>query len=65
MFQNLDEAGDPQYYGYLREDGEYYFMKLTTAGVAQYFKSNTTTQAYDAAWTARAAKTYTDWDGTA
>ena len=22
MFQNLDEAGDPQYYGYVRADGK-------------------------------------------
>ena len=64
-FQNLDESGDPAYYGYVRQDGKYYIMKLTAAGVAQYFKSDTDTEAYDTAWTARAAKTYTDWDGAA
>lgn len=65
MWQSTDDTSDPVYHGFVRKDGLYYFMKITSGNTAQYFKSDTIVQAYDTAWTARAAKTYTDWDGTA
>lgn len=56
---DLDEAGNPKYYGFMNSNGYWYIMKLTNAGAVRYSTtSNNKTDSYPTAWTNRAGLTY-------
>lgn len=52
---NLDESGDPQYYGYENVYGAWIIMKVTTAGVTTYAYG---TSNYGTAWTDKGSQDY-------
>jgi hypothetical protein len=56
---DLDTSGDPMYFGYVDQSGNWYIMKLSpSSGIARYCKGSGGTIAYTSAWTARATQTY-------
>jgi hypothetical protein len=52
---DMDDAADPAYYGYVDQVGNWYIMRMTTAGEVRYAKG---ASGYAAAWTARAGQSY-------
>jgi len=53
---DIDESGDPKYYGFLSRNGDWYIMKITGGVTIRYV--NGSTQGYSGAWTNRAGLTY-------
>lgn len=57
---DIDESGDPAYYGYLDMNGNWYIMEYSSsAGTCRYFKG---TSAYTTNWTGRADLGYGYFD---
>lgn len=53
---DLDESGDPKYYGFLAANGNWYIMESSdSAGTFRYCYGES---GYSAAWTGRAGLTY-------
>lgn len=52
---DIDESGDPKYYGYLGVDGTWYIMQNTGGTAYRYARG---ASGYTTAWTGRAALTY-------
>lgn len=61
----FDDAVGTKYYGFVAKGGNWYIMKEVITGVISVFTYNTGTlanqsvEAYETAWTGRAALTYT------
>ncbi len=56
---DLDEAGDPKYYGFMSKEGYWYIMKVATAGTIRYYMGNgVSPDLYTTAWTNRASLGY-------
>jgi len=53
---DIDESGDPKYYGFLSRNGDWYIMKISGGNIIRYVAGNT--QGYQTAWTGRAGLTY-------
>jgi len=57
---DIDESGDPAYYGFLDINGNWFIMEYnTSAGTCRYFKG---TSAYTTNWTGRALLEYGYFD---
>lgn len=57
-----DVASDPQYYGFLKRDGQYYIMEQNIAsGTFRYYFNKDEDLVYETAWTGRAALSYGYW----
>ena len=52
MACNIDETGDPKYYGFQNPTGRWYIMSMTATGVMLYRNG---ASGYAAAWTGRAS----------
>jgi hypothetical protein len=52
---DLDETGDPSYYGFIDVMGNWYILQKTTAGALRYTMGN---RAFPTNWTGRAGLTY-------
>ncbi len=57
---DIDESGDPAYYGFLDKDGNWYIMEANAgSGTYRYEKGSS---GYAAAWTGKAGLTYGYFD---
>jgi len=56
---DIDEAADPKYYGFLRPDGSWLIMEITTGTDVRYSRGKT---GYIASWAGRALLTYDYYD---
>lgn len=56
---DTDEAGTPQYYGFLAADGSWYIQRVDVNSSSRYSKG---TGSYTTAWTGRAALSYDYYD---
>ena len=52
---DMEDGGDPSYFGFLTGSGAWRIMRLTTAGAARYCKGSS---GYAAAWSGRGSLTY-------
>lgn len=53
---DVDDAGNPSYYGYLKDDGSWYIKRYDAA--ANQFRYTKGASAYGTAWTNRVSQTY-------
>lgn len=52
---DMDDSADPAYYGYVDQAGNWYIMRMTTAGEVRYAKG---ASGYAAAWADKAGQSY-------
>ena len=55
LVHDIDESGDPKYYGFAAPDGGFIVMEVTNDTAYRYYIGRGT---YEAAWTGRAALSY-------
>jgi len=56
---DLDESGDPKYYGFMTTNGFWYIMRITNAGAVRYTATaNSSSDIYANAWINRAILAY-------
>lgn len=55
---DLDDEGDPQYFGNVSIDGNWYILKLTGKTIRYALPSNNDNVDYQTAWTNRASLNY-------
>lgn len=53
---DLDEAGDPKYYGFVNAQGVWYILAVAAAGSFKYYRDSSIS--YATGWAARATPTY-------
>lgn len=65
MINDQDVAGDPLYYGFTDNDGNWYILQQNVANntfrYCRGLKNSTGFTAYATNWTGRAGLTYTTW----
>jgi len=60
---DLDVGSDPEYYGFMDQDGNWYIMERTVSTEAyRYVRGMNATDEYQAKWTGRAALSYVYFD---
>jgi len=60
VISDIDDSGDPTYYGYLDKDGNYYILEENSANNTYRYSKGTS--GYTTAWTNRATETYNYFD---
>lgn len=63
MLTDFDDAGEPKYYGYVNDEGEWYIQRTAIAGSVRYHKNNIRVRGlYCDAWNNRTTLQYFYWD---
>jgi hypothetical protein len=61
LIHDLDESGDPAYYGFLNRSGQWYIIEATSETTFRYASQESvgsSNRAYTDAWTNRASLSY-------
>jgi len=59
---SAEPAGGPEYFGFLRQDGYWFIMKITTSGTDKTYRYISGTTDYTTSWTGKAGLSYVYWN---